>query len=105
MTASVVKAWLDRREPSRPAALGVVMAQAVDTCPRTALAAATTMADALGTLGMHTLDGVNTGSNTGDALAMDLLAADAFVTYAFEAAAEEDVDVAMLARRLLREAA
>jgi hypothetical protein len=33
---------------------------------------------------------------------MDLLAADAFVTYAFEAASEEAADVAVLATRLLQ---
>ena len=36
-------------------------------------------------------------------LALDLLAADAFVTYAFEAAAEEGVEVAPLVSRLLAE--
>jgi hypothetical protein len=38
-----------------------------------------------------------------DNSAMDLLAADAFVTYAFEAAAEEGGDVPALAQRILAE--
>jgi hypothetical protein len=100
-----IEAWLASRLPARPAALAAQMTRSVAACPRGALEAATTMADALGVLGAATLRAVASQERASAELALELLAADGFVTYAFEAAAEEGVDVGPLAARLLGEAA
>jgi len=59
------------------------------------------MTEAMRVLGLTTLATVGTGDD--DQTALTLLAADAFVTYAFEAAAEERLPVAPLVSRLLAE--
>jgi hypothetical protein len=54
----------------------------------------------LASLGRRLLAGVASQPGAGRELALDLLAADAFVTYAFEAQAEADVgQLAQLAER------
>lgn len=105
MTRSAALAWLAARSPSRPDALAVHMTRSVQNCPSSALAAASTMADAMAVLGLVTLAAVTAAGSEGPELALELLAADAFVTYAFEAAGEEDVSVGPLVERLLHEAA
>ena len=71
--------------------------------PSEAALAGTGMAETMGTLGIVTLAGLRDRQAQGEGVALDLLAADAFVTYAFEAAAEEGTDVTALVQRLLRE--
>ena len=61
------------------------------------------VAEITGRLGVATLRTVVRRQAVAYDGAMDLLAADAFVTYAFEAASEAGEDVTELARRLLAE--
>jgi len=84
MTRRELLAWLEQRRPAPPAVL------------RPSLAAAVTDADLplpehLALLGQRLLARVAGRPGGGRELALDLLAADAFVTYAFEAQAEADV--------------
>src|SRR5438309_8649715 len=84
MTRREVLAWLDTRRPAPPPAL------------RAHLEAAVTDSDEwlpahLAELGDAVLARVTGRPEGGRDLALDLLAADAFVTYAFEAQAEQDV--------------
>lgn len=105
MKREQVESWLGGRAPDRPAPLARQMSRLVEGYPEATLLKIPTMSGALGALGLHTLSGV-TASRPDDArLALDLLAADAFVTYAFEAAAEEAVAVAPFVSWLVREAA
>ena len=104
MTHERVQSWLGARRPARPAALEAQMSRSVQQCPAPVLEAAPTMAEAMGLLGLRSLASVAGREPDGPQLAMDLLAADAFVTYAFEAAAEEAVGVQPLVTRLLHEA-
>lgn len=104
MTRDQVEAWLLARRPERPPSLAAQMSRCLQVCRSSDLEAAGTMAAALGVLGLAALASVAERKPQAPELAMDLLAADAFVTYAFEAAAVENVGVAALAARLLREA-
>jgi hypothetical protein len=106
MTREDVAAWLAARAPRRPRELDDPVRRAVAECAPDRLAGCGTMADAMALLGLEMLARV-TGSGDPQApgLALYLLAADAFVTYAFEAAAEEDVPVEPLVCRLLEAAA
>lgn len=84
MTRADVLAWLARRQPVPPDAL------------RSHLAATVTDRDAglpdhLAQEGAALLARVTGSTGSGRERALDLLAADAFVTYAFEAQAEQDV--------------
>lgn len=94
MTRGELVAWLEARRPAPPAAL------------RAHLDAALTESDELlpqhlADLGGALLARVAASPNGGRELAHDLLAADAFVTYAFEAQAESDVaGLAALAERV-----
>ena len=94
MTRRELLAWLDTRRPAPPPAL------------RAHLEAAVTDSDEwlpahLAELGDAVLARVTGRPEGGRDLALDLLAADAFVTYAFEAQAEEDVrGLAALADRV-----
>ncbi len=78
MTRRELLAWLETRRPVPPEAL------------RAHLAAALSLPDHLARLGQQTLARVAGRPAGGRELALDLLAADAFVTYAFEAQAEAD---------------
>jgi hypothetical protein len=121
-----VKSWLLSRQPAPPADLATRLAQCVDAAPEAVLAG-DTLPEVVGALGTWLLasvverqrtaydaapDGDRAAIDTSDAppagsrresgaTALDLLAADAFVTYAFEAASEEGTDVSGLATRLL----
>ena len=94
MTRRELLAWLETRRPAPPEVL------------RPSLAAAVTDADLplpdhLALLGQRLLARVAGRPAGGRELALDLLAADAFVTYAFEAQAETDVaGLAALAGRV-----
>lgn len=114
MTPAAVLTWLVQRRPLRPVALAARMDRAVCEVDAAELAAAPSMADAMALLGLVLLHHVNQRSSLEqaalapedqDAVALDLLAADAFVTYAFEAAAEDRTDVGALVARLLERAA
>lgn len=86
MTHPEVMSWLDTRRPAPPPALRARLVQAIsDTTPHSPLP--TYFAD----VGRRLLRGVAAQPAGGRELALDLLAADAFVTYAFEAQAEADV--------------
>ena len=82
MTRDEVLAWLDARRPVPPATLRERLRSAVR---ETRLP----LAEHLAELGRELLAGVASRPTGGRELALDLLAADAFATYAFEAQAEE----------------
>ncbi len=103
MNRDKVELWLFAGRPERPFPLSVHMTE----CVKMSVAeveAAPTMADAMGALGIATLRRVVQRKSSGERHALELLAADAFVTYAFEAAAEEGVSVPPLVSNLLKEA-
>ena len=99
MTRAALLAWLEARRPAPPDVL------------RACLAAGVTDADLplpehLADLGRRSLERVVGFPDGGRELALDLLTADAFMTYAFEAQAEADVaGLAGLAERVAREGA
>ena len=62
---------------------------------------AATLTETMGNLGRYALDRSLGRGETGNDVALDLLAADAFVTYAFEAAAEESADVRRVVTELV----
>lgn len=84
MIRTAVLAWLGSRRPAPPAALRVQIEQAVAD-------SAAPLPDHLAGLGRALLGKVAARPEGGRELALDLLAADAFITYAFEAQAEADV--------------
>jgi hypothetical protein len=86
MTRAEVVAWLAARRPAPPPVLSAHLAAAAGRVADTDLA----LPDHLALLGERVLAGVVERSQGGRELALDLLAADAFVTYAFEAQAETD---------------
>jgi hypothetical protein len=92
VTRTELLTWLGTRRPSPPAALRAhLLAAVVD--------GAEPLPQHLARLGAELLARVAGHPTGGRELALDLLAADAFVTYAFEAQAEADVDgLARLAR-------
>jgi len=82
MTRAEVLAWLDTRRPVPPASLRERLRNAVHDAPDR-------LAAHLARHGRELLDKVAARPAGGRELALDLLAADAFATYAFEAEAEE----------------
>jgi hypothetical protein len=87
MTRAEVLAWLGTRKPAPPQALRERLERAVHEL----LAAPGSLLPVhLARLGRELLDGVAARPGGGRELALDLLAADAFATYAFEAQAETD---------------
>jgi len=99
-----IEHWMASRRPAPPRALGERLARAVREMPAEDLARATSVADALSTIGLRLLAGVVHEAPQAEGLAMDLLAADAFVTYAVEAAAEEGLSAGPFARCILHTA-
>jgi len=95
-TRTEVLAWLSTRWPAAPEKLaGHVAAVAHDGHG--------SLPELLAATGVELLSSVTAMPVGGRELALDLLAADAYVTYAFEAMAEHDVDgLAGLADRLKR---
>ncbi|HEY6807534.1 MAG TPA: hypothetical protein VI160_02005 [Gemmatimonadales bacterium] len=99
MTRAALSHWLDARRPAPPPALRAHLdaALAADPGPDAPLA------DQLATLGRRLLERVAEAPGQPRAQALDLLAADALVTYAFEAQGETDVaGLAALAERVAR---
>ncbi len=92
MTGAEVQAWLTRRQPAPPAVLAERLTRLLAAYPPSRLAALLSLPEALSALGVLTLDSLETRPATSRDVALDLLAADAFVTYAFEAAAESGAD-------------
>jgi geranylgeranyl pyrophosphate synthase len=104
MTREAVRSWLEARTPVPPEALARKLAECVEAAPESALAG-DSVAEVAGRLGVATLRRVVQRQGVAYDGAMDLLVADAFVTYAFEAAAEEGADTIGLVRRVLAEVA
>ncbi len=98
MTRRELLAWLEARRPVPPDALRVCLEAAVtdgELSPRVPLP------DQLALLGRQVLGRVARRPDGGRELAPELLAADAFITYAFEAQAELDAaGLATLAERI-----
>jgi len=99
MNRDDVLAWLAAREPAAPALLTGRLAEVARELPADRLGG--TMTEAMSELGQYALDRSLGRGDTGNEVALDLLAADAFVTYACEAAAEEDADVRRAVTNLL----
>jgi hypothetical protein len=96
MTRAELLAWLEARRPTPPEALRASLAAGITD-------AALMLPEHLADLGRRTLARVVSRPEGGRELALDLLAADAFITYAFEAQAEADVaGLADLAERVAR---
>jgi hypothetical protein len=102
VTRDAVRSWLAGRTPEPPAALSRGLARCLDTAPDAALAG-DSLAEVAGRLGVATLRTVVQRQGVAYDSAMDLLVADALVTYAFEAAAEEGEDMQDLVHRLLKD--
>jgi hypothetical protein len=102
MTRGEVLAWLAEREPQPPRALVEQLDAVVRAAPES-LFAAETLAATIAAIGVATLRSVARRQGVAYDTAMDLLAADALVTYAFEATAEGSGDVNALSRWLLSE--
>jgi hypothetical protein len=94
MTRREVLAWLDARRPAPPAALRARLEAAVTDSDEP-------LPDHLAAMSGALLASVAATPGAGRELALDLLAADAFVTYAFEAQAEAGgAGLAALAERI-----
>jgi hypothetical protein len=87
MTRAEVLAWLDTRKPAPPKALRERLERAVhELLP----APGSLLPVYLARLGQELLDRVTAHPAGGRELAIDLLAADAFATYAYEAQADDE---------------
>lgn len=96
MTRSALLAWLEARRPAPPDALRACL-------PATITDTDMPLPEHLADLGRRALARVVTRPEGGRELALDLLTADAFITYAFEAQAELDISgLAGLAERVAR---
>ena len=94
MTRAELAHWLDARRPVPPRALAAHLAASLTD-------SAAPLPVHLGEVGRALLARVAATPDEGRALALDLLAADGFVTYAFEAQAERDAaGLAALADRI-----
>mgnify|MGYP001584987884 FL=1 len=83
---TVLRAWLDAREPAAPDALRARIARLVEEHPEWE---ALRLPEALLEAGEQLLEQVLAAPARNRSTAVDLLAADACVTYAFEAAADD----------------
>ena len=94
MTRTELQAWFESRRPGPPPTLRAHLA-------RVAVDSAAPLPDQLADRGQAMLTRVVSRPEGGRELALDLLAADALVTYAFEAQAEVDTrGLVALARRI-----
>lgn len=99
MTPDLLPAWLDQRRPTPPPALRARLHAALDDRESPS-------AGRLADLGGELLARVAKAPVQDRRHALDLLAADALITYAFEAQAEADVaGLAALAERVVRDQA
>ncbi len=100
MTAAELRHWLATRQPAPPTALAARLdALVTDFSDR--LTAPTALSDSLAALALAALGSLEGRDPRSPDVAMDLLAADALVTYVFEAAAEADQDVGRAAETVL----
>jgi hypothetical protein len=98
MSRREVLAWLEARRPVPPDALRACLEAAVTDAELSPVLA---LPDQLALLGRRVLGRVAGRLAGGRELALELLAADAFITYAFEAQAEVDAaGLAALAERI-----
>lgn len=104
MRAGDVRTWLDARRPAPPPVLARQLDAVLAACPPDRLAGAGSMAETMSLLGVCALDSLDGRPPEGRDVAMDLLAADAFITYAFEAASEDGADVEAVAGGVLSRA-
>jgi hypothetical protein len=104
MMRARVEHWLAMRTPARPDALAARMSGMIGELPAPVVRN-DTLTEALAGLGVAALARVAQRPEADPGLALDLLAADAFVTYAFEAAAEEGIAIEPLVRHIVSEAA
>jgi hypothetical protein len=94
MTRAELLAWLDARRPEAPPTLRAHLRRQLTGGPES-------LPELLAARGRAALDRVLARPGGGRELALDLLVADALVTYAFEAQAEQDPrGLAALARRI-----
>ena len=100
MTRGEVSAWLNERHPAPPSDLATKLAECVESAPDS-IFGGDSVAAVTGALGVWLLQSAVHDRKVAYDTAMDLLAGDAFVTYAFEAASEEGTDVTGLAHQLL----
>lgn len=92
--------WLDARRPVPPGSLRTALTRALESAGDTAPSTGSSVAERLADAGLATLRSVLAG-DAGRTSAPALLAADALLTYACEAAAEEGpAAVARLGERL-----
>jgi hypothetical protein len=98
VTRTEIVAWLEARRPVPPDALRASLEAAVTDAELSPLVP---LPDLLALLGRRVLGRVAGRPTGGRELALELLAADAFITYAFEAQAEVDAaGLAALAERI-----
>ena len=86
MSRADLLAWLRARRPAPPEQLGASIERALRAAP--AALVARPIPEALLGVGRALLQDLAGRPDAGRALALDLLAADAFITYAFEAQSE-----------------
>lgn len=90
LTRDAVLAWMADREPGPPPALAVRIETAVGQAPERCFAQ--NLPAVLAALGRWLLEEVLASADESRAVAADLLAADALMTYALEAQAEQNID-------------
>lgn len=105
MTKERVREWLRTRVPAPPRVLAERLEQVLAAYPGEGVAGVATVSELMSALGLATLGALAGRDPRSADVALDLLAADAFVTFAFEAAAEEGVEVGPLVNRILEKAA
>lgn len=94
MTRADLESWLETRRPIPPAALREHLAKSIQESP-------VSLPEHLADAGVTLLRRVLSHPEGGRELALDLLTADALVTYAFEAQAELDINgLTALAQRV-----
>lgn len=89
MSRADLLAWLGHRRPEPPAQLAARLERAIRDAPVEVTELA--LPEALLAVGRALVEEVAGRPHAGRAYALDLLAADAFITYAFEAQAELDL--------------
>lgn len=100
-SAQAALAWLDARAEPMPAALRERLAQTLAALTPAVEAAPRGVYETLLVAGEAMLARLLNHNRTAREAALDLLAADAFVTYAFEAAAEDGAGIAERARKAM----
>jgi hypothetical protein len=101
---SGLRDWLAVRAPNVPSALAARLSGAVNEVPDARLPDGGPVSEALAATGLWLLETVTGRGDRESGVALDLLAADALVTYAVEAAAEEGRMVGPFALQILHRA-